>query len=172
MPEEIYISNAIPHYYIPNIVICNFHEPAYARSSGESAAVSLFQELSRLNFKANLILNNAPLPNDPEMQLQFIRKNKYDIIVTGQVIAYLDGGISTSSRVEENLTLYSIAGNRLQLIGSATALETAPSVKTTDYILIQGRGQAALSADILLKRNSQKFARLIDSMLSDNYPER
>jgi hypothetical protein len=171
MPETVFVTESARRYYKPNIVVCKFQAPLYAQSTGETASISLCHELGEYNMDANIVLNHGAIPTVPKELAQFAKEKRYDVIVTGQISTYLDGGISTDSRVEEKIIIYGIVGNRLERIGAATAVETAPPLESTDYIVIQGKGRAALSADTLLKRNSIKFARYIDALFSGDLIE-
>lgn len=170
MPEAVYYAKTIGYYYTPSIAICIFQAPGYAKPAGQAASLALYRELRRHNPAANLVLNEVSVPEDPEQLSLFMREKRYDMLVTGQILTYLDGGRSTRSRVEENLLLYGLVGDRVQAIGFATAVETAPPLESTDYVIIQGRGAAALSAATLLERNSAKFALLINGMLAGESP--
>ena len=165
MPEEIYIDPSFQQYYKPNIVLCHFREPDYSPQTGEKAAQFLYSEMLRSNLEADITVSSKRISNDPDLLVRFAKENRYEFIVTGEILYYLYGGISSESRVDQSIKVYRVTGKNLQMVVYAKAVETAPPLPSTDYVLIQGRGRAAPSAESLLKRNAVKFSRLLSHMV-------
>ena len=93
-----------------------------------------------------------------------MKASDYDMLVMGKVNFYLDGMISTDSRVESEMIVYAATRGTLQTIGLARAIETAPPHPSSFILSIRDKGHPAPSAESLLKRNSTKFASMIAAM--------
>lgn len=168
MPEEVYIGASVQKYYTPDIAVIEFQSTDYGWRLGEKASRLLYAELLKSDLKANIFYDNTAGSSGPDELARFAWKNKYDYIVTGEILHFLNGGISVDSRVEQEIKIYSVTGGRLQAVGYAKATETSSPLHSTDFVLIGGRGTSAMSAEGLLKRNTGKFARLLCGMFSEN----
>jgi hypothetical protein len=87
-------------------------------------------------------------------------------VVTGSVLYYLDGMLSTHSHVEEIIKIFIVSENNTEKIGYAKAVESEAPQSSKNFILFVRQGQAATPADELLRRNAVKFAKMIHSMFS------
>lgn len=168
MPEEVYISTPLERYYTPDIAVFPFRSDGYAWQVGEKASRLLCSEMLKQGVGANIVFNGSANAAGSEELARFAWESKYDFIITGEVLYFFNGGNTTDSRVEEEIKIYSVTGRQLQVVGYAKALETAAPLSDTDFFLVEGRGASAPSAEILLKRNSGKFARLLAGMFSQN----
>ncbi len=168
MPEEVYISTPLERYYTPDIAVFSFRSDGYAQQVGEKASRLLCSEMLKHGVGANIVFNDTANAAGSEALARFAWESKYDYIVTGEVLYFFNGGNTTDSRVEEEIKIYSVAGRQLQVVGYAKALETAAPLSDKDFILVEGRGASAPSAEILLERNAGKFARLLAGMFSQN----
>lgn len=168
MPEEVYINTPIQAYYTPDIVVLAFQSPGNTGGVGEKASMLLCSEMIKIGIEADIVFDNTAYFTNQDQLVRFARENKYDYIVTGDVLRFLNGGTSTDSHVEEEIVIYSVMGKRLQIVGHAKAVETARPLHSTDFIIVEGRGASAPSAETLLERNAGKFARLLSGMFSPN----
>lgn len=168
MPEEVYVSTPLERYYTPDIAVFSFRSDGYAWQVGEKASRLLCSEMLKQGIGANIVFNNTATAATSDELARFAWEHKYDYIVTGEVLYFLNGGSTTDSRVEEEIKIYSVTGRQLQVVGYAKALETAAPLHDTDFFLVAGRRASAPSAETLLKRNAGKFARLLAGMFSPN----
>jgi hypothetical protein len=172
MPEEIYIGSDAQSFYSPRIALWNFNAPDYAGQAGEKAAMLLHAEILKCNPGVDITFIDELLPIDPERLVQTARENKYDLLITGDIAYYLEGGISTDSRVEEVIKIFGVFGKELQMVGFAKAVDIGSPSPLFDYILIHKQTRAAPPAEHLLKRNAAKFAGMVNGMISHRLPEK
>lgn len=165
-PEEIHISSSFHPYPDPNILICKFKAPDYAKKVGENAALFLYSQLLKENFETNISVFTDAEAMAPDQLYIYARENKYDLIITGNVLHYLDGAISTASRVIEEMYIYGIWGGQLQPVGYVKAEESASPLPEADYIFFQRNAKPAPSARRLQQRNAAKFARVLMGMVA------
>jgi hypothetical protein len=168
LPEEVYLRTALHKSYTPNIMVLPFESPGTVRQVGEKAAMQLCTKLLESGIDARITYDDTTAFTDVDHLVRFVRENRYDYVVTGKVLYYLNGAISTSSRVETQMAIYGVSGRRLEMVGDAKAVETARPLHETDFIVVEGRGASAPSAGLLLERNAGKFAQLIGEMLSES----
>jgi len=168
MPEEVYISVPLDRYYTPDIAVFSFRSDGYAWQVGEKASRLLCSEILKCGVDANIVYSNTAIAVASDELARFAWENKYDYIVTGEVLYFFNGGTSTHSRVEEEIKIYSVTGRQLQVVGYAKAVEAAKPLPGTDFFLLSGRSASAPSAEVLLERNAGKFARLMAGMFSRN----
>lgn len=168
MPEEVYVSTPLERYYTPAIAVFSFRSDGYTWQVGEKASRLLCSEILKQGIGADIVFNETANAMTSDELARFAWENKYDYIVTGEVLYFFNGGNTTDSRVEEEIKIYSVTGRQLQVIGYAKALETARPLPDTDFFLVAGRGASAPSAETLLRRNAGKFARLLAGMFSPN----
>ena len=70
-----------------------------------AAAETLQLELLKDKAFSSVALHSKLGTNDPAAFLEFARLKKYDLLITGDLIYYLDGGFSIPSRVDEPVLL-------------------------------------------------------------------
>ena len=88
---------------------------------------------------------------DSQELVQLVRSKRYDLIVTGDVLYYFDGGNFESSRVDEEIRILHIRGNRIETIWHATAIEESPAGKTRDFFIFKikkSAGEFILSREL------------------------
>lgn len=165
LPEEVLVQVPMRNHYRPRIVVCDFQGPAYAQSTGATASRMLFAELLKRNLRANLYPADRMLPQTPEAIAAMMSVSKYDMLVMGKVNDYLDGMISSDSRVESEMVVYASTGSSLQTVGYARAIESAPPRPSSFFLSMRDKGAPAPPAEDLLQINSAKFARMIAQMV-------
>ncbi|WP_155325149.1 hypothetical protein [Desulfosarcina ovata] len=166
LPEEILIKKPVQNHYHPKIVVCDFQSPRYVGGIGKRASKMLFLELLKKNINADLLPANVPMPDTTEQIFELMTEKSYDMLVAGEVTYFLDGMISADSRVESEMVVYSISNESLCTVGYAKAIESASPLPTTFFFSIRSWGRPAPSAESLLKRNSSKFALMIEEILA------
>jgi hypothetical protein len=168
MPEAVYIATVSRKAYRPKIAFCAFAAPTYARSTGEKAAILLYRETLKQHINANFTYVGCPVTDNVDALTEFARENRYEFIVGGKVLSYMDGGISTASRVEQEIRVYQLSSHRLRTVGYAKALEEVAPDPSADYIFFLEMSQPAPSAESLMGKNAQKFAALLAYMFPAN----
>lgn len=167
-PEQVYLSSSFHPYPNADILICKFQAPDYAKGVGEKAALFLYTQMQPYGLEANIaVAADIDVVSSHQLYL-YARKNRHDLIVTGKVLYYLDGAISTASKVVEEMYIYGIWGGKLQPVGYVKVEETAAPLPAADYIFFQRSVEPAPSAESLQKRNAAKFARILSSMFSED----
>lgn len=170
MPEEVYINAALGNYYTPDIAVFSFRSDGYAARVGEKASRLLCSEMLKYGVNANIVFKDTADATTSDELARFAWENRYDYIITGDVLYFLNGGLSTQSRVEEEIKIHLVSGRELQMVGYAKAVEKAGPKSETDFYVVTGRGVSAPSAELLMERNARKFARLLAGMFSVNSP--
>jgi hypothetical protein len=168
MPEEVYISTALGNYYTPDVAVFSFRSDGYAGRVGQTASRLLCSEMLKRGVNADIIFKDAADAVTSDELAAFAWKNRYDYIVTGDILYILNGGATTQSRVEQEIKIYSVSGRELQVVGYAKAVETGDPLSEVDLFLVAGRRKSAPSAELLMERNAGKFARLLAGMFSGN----
>ncbi len=165
-PQEIYLAPAFQPIQNPRILITRFKAPEYAGDVGAQAAFALFSELQMHHPETELAIETRFDDSDHEKLFAYARANRFDLVICGNVLFLLDGGISTASQMEEIVRVFTVWGDGLNLAAYAKALETGPPVPELDLFIVRGQGRNAPSAASLLKRNAVKFSRVISGLIS------
>jgi len=159
LPEEIFATPQLNYYGTSNVGLFKFTEPSFAPGIGKEAAQSLYQEL----LKNGVFLNVTPELDVTDIRIENLidiaRTKKYDLIITGDVLYYLEGSLHQSSRVDEQIRVIDVPTTIT--LWYAKAVDIGSPGPYTDYILIEGRGVCAPTAMTLLKRNAEKFCRML-----------
>lgn len=159
LPEEIYATPQVPNRYrITNVGIFGFIEPYYAPGLGRAAAQYLYEELLK-----NEVANVTPELDVSDMRtedlIDIARAKDYDVIITGDLLYYFEGGLHLPSRVDERIRVIHVATN--ETLWYAKAIEMEPPTRSSDYIIMQSRGEPAPAARALMKKNAEKFCKLL-----------
>ena len=159
LPEEIFATPQLNYYGTSNVGLFNFTEPSFAPGIGKEAAQFLYQEL----LKNGVFLNVTPELDVTDIRVENLidiaRAKKYDLIITGDLLYYLEGSLHQSSRVDEQIRVIDVP-TKITL-WYAKAVDIGSPGPYTDYILVEGRGVRAPTAMTLLKRNAEKFCRML-----------
>ncbi len=164
-PQEIYLAPDFQPIQNARILITSFKAPGYAGDAGIQAAFALFSELQVRRPETDIVFESTLDDSNHERLFAYARANRFDLIISGNVLFLLDGGISTASRVEEIIRVFAVYGDRLHPVAYAKAFETVAPVPEADFIVAHGRGKAAPSALSLLKRHAVRFSRLVSDLI-------
>ena len=164
--QSVYLIPGFEPIYNARVLITRFQAPEYAGDAGKEAAAFLFSELQSRYPEVEMVLETSLDDAYPEHLLAYARTNRFDLVITGRILYLLDGGISTDSRVEEMIRVFTVRRENLKAVAYAKAVETAAPLPELDLFVIHGSGSEAPSAMSLLKRNSIKFSRLLGRLLS------
>ena len=95
---------------------------------------------------------------------------KYDLIITGDILYYFEGGNYESSHIEEEIRVIRVNDKIAQTLWHAGAVEIGLPTPYTDSIFEQRDGFPAPAAKALIKRNAKKFCNLFLSASFDRQP--
>jgi peptidoglycan-associated lipoprotein len=159
LPEEIYTTpQLLNRYRISSVGIFRFIEPYYAPGMGRAAAQYLYEELLK-----NEVANVTPELEVSEMRtedlIDIARAKDYDVIITGDLLYYFEGSLHLSSRVDERIRVIHVATN--ETLWYAKAIEMESPTQFADYIIMERRGEPAPAARALMKKNAEKFCKLL-----------
>lgn len=161
LPEEIYATPAVNYTANARVGVFPFHEPDYAPGMGCVAGRILCDQLQ----KRRVFREVAFQPEMPHMPLRDLietaRLRGLDLIITGRLSDYFEGSALLQSRVSEIIQIISVQGGKPNVLWYAKACETGSPARSTDLIFFLSQGQQAPSADMLMKRNAEKFCNMI-----------
>ena len=161
LPEEVFSTPQPNNYGGARVAVFSFVAPTNAPGKGRTAALFLCQELERKGVFAEII----PLPDIRDMTMRNLinaaRIKRYDLIIVGEILYYFEGSLLEASSVTEELRVVKVRGGRPVTLWYAKATETAPPALSTDYIVAKGKGAAAPSTAVLMRRNAEKFCNMI-----------
>lgn len=158
LPEHIYEAPLHDDYTSSKVAVFSFREPPYARGVGRVACESLYEELLRNSVFASVSLESDVSDIRLENLMDIARSKHYDLIITGDLLYYFEGGLHQASRVDERIRVIRVGTNKT--LWYAKAVDIGPPAPYTDYIVALGRGAPAPSTRTLLKRNAEKFCKM------------
>ena len=158
-PERIYVKSRLYEYRKSTVAIFRFKEPQFAPGVGWQAAEAVHNELLRKGVFSKVI-SEVDLPHSSADQiLDMARAKEYDLIILGEVLYYFEGSDFAPSRVDERMKVVHLPTN--ETLWYAEASESIAPILPNDYILIINRGTHAPPGKLLLRRNAEKFSRLL-----------
>jgi peptidoglycan-associated lipoprotein len=158
LPEEIYVTPQENSHY-RSAAIFRLREPSYPRDMGKAASEYLYEELLRNKVFASVTLETDVSDIRLESLMYIACKKDYDLIITGDLLYYFEGSLHRPSRVDERIRV--IDADTGKTLWYAKAADIGPSAPYTDRIFVEGRGVRAPAARALLKRNAEKFCRML-----------
>jgi peptidoglycan-associated lipoprotein len=121
-----------------------------------------YEELLRNKVFANVTPELDVSDISLENLVEIAHDRKYDLIITGDLLYYFEGSLHRPSRADERIRV--IDAQTEETLWYAKAVDVAPPAAYTDYIFMQGRGMQAPTARTVLKRNAEKFCRMLLSL--------
>ncbi len=161
LPEEIYVTPE-ENSYFRCVGIFKFREPSYPRGMGRVASEFVYEELLRNKAFVSVTLETDVSDIRQESLVKLARDKGYDLIVTGELLYYFDGSLHQPSRVDERIRVIDV--HTKKTLWYAQAMDIGKPAPYTDRILRLGRGARAPTARTLLKRNAEKFCRMLLSL--------
>ena len=159
LPEEIYTTpQRLNRYRISSVGIFGFIEPYYAPGMGRTAAQYLYEELLKREV-ANVTPELDVLDVRMEILIDIARAKDYDVIIVGDLLYYFEGSLHLPSRVDERMRVIHVATN--ETLWYAKAIEIEPPTRSTDYFIMESRGEPAQTGRTLMKKNAEKFCKLL-----------
>ena len=159
LPEEIFATPQQNDYSTSNVVLFKFTEPSFAPGMGKEAAQFLYQELLKNSVFLNVTRELGVTDIRIEKLLEIARSKKYDLLITGDLLYWLEGSLHEPSRADEQIRVIDVPTNRT--LWYAKAVDIGTPAPYADYIFIEGRGARAPTARTLLKRNAEKFCKML-----------
>jgi hypothetical protein len=116
LPRAVYISPDMNIYSEARVVIQSFQSPSYAPNTGDYAARSLSRHLLGQEVFPNV---RVELENDSYSISSWegvLAANDCDILITGQVLFFLEGSTQQPSKVVIEIKVYEWANKSLRLL--------------------------------------------------------
>ncbi len=164
LPEELFSAPQSNPYGSARVGVFTFRPPSNASEKGRVAARLLCDALEQKGVFAEVIFLSPLRDMTMRKVVDYARMERYDLIITGELLYFFEGSDSQSSRVTEEIRVVQTRGGKPQTLWHARASESAPALPTTDYIFAQGKGAPAPSTTTLMKRNAMKFAQMMLNM--------
>ena len=159
LPEEIFATPQENNYSTSNVALFKFTEPSFAPRMGKEAAQCLYRELLKNRVFLNVTRELEVADIRIENLIKIARSKGYDLLITGDLLYYLDGSLHQPARADEQIRVIEVSTNRT--LWYAKAVDIGTAAPYADYILLEGRGAHAPTARTLLKRNAEKFCRML-----------
>ncbi|HID29060.1 MAG TPA: hypothetical protein EYP19_03545 [Desulfobacterales bacterium] len=159
LPEEIFATPQENNYSTSNVALFKFTEPSFAPGMGKEAAQCLYRELLKNRVFLNVTRELGVADIRIENVIKIARSKKYDLLITGDLLYYLDGSLHQPARADEQIRVIDVSTNRT--LWYAKAVDIGTAAPYADYIFVEGRGAHAPTARTLLKRNAEKFCRML-----------
>ncbi len=159
LPEQIHKQPLQKSYENAKVVVFRFTNPENYPLVGYTAADTLYKKL----VGENIFKEVAPRLNSEglsiENQLDTAKAEGFDVLITGRVLLYLDGTQYQSSRVDEEIMIYSVLSG--EILWHATATTQGIPVSKKDYYLYTKAGVPPPSPSKLMLKNSEKFINML-----------
>jgi peptidoglycan-associated lipoprotein len=159
LPEEIFATPQQNNYSTSNVILFKFTEPSFAPEMGKEAAQCLYQELLKNRVFLNVTRELGVTDIRIEELVEIARSKKYDLLITGDLLYWLEGSLHEPARADEQIRVIDVSTNRT--LWYAKAVDIGTPAPYADYIFIEGRGARAPTARTLLKRNAEKFCKML-----------
>jgi len=160
LPEEIYVTPPQNYHKALKVGIFKFTDPTNAPGLGKASAQYLYRELLKNKVFSDVTLEIDVADIQISNLIEIAGAQKYDLIITGDILYYFEGGNYESSHVEEEIRVLRVNDKRAQTLWYAGAVEIGLATPSTDSIFKQIIGCPAPAAKTLMKRNAKKFCNL------------
>ena len=162
LPDRISQQPGVNQYQGASVGIIEFSGPDNAREIGRLAAELLYQKLLPFNVYSRLeLIPQSRLVSPGEGYLDLARSKQLDLLITGDVGYFLEGGNFQASRVCESVQAVEAIGTRVETVWQASSCEEAEYTESKDLIFYRTRGKASASALELMKELAGQFAAML-----------
>jgi len=161
LPEEIYAAPDSNRYYHAKVGLFKFSEPSYASDVGTKATNILYKELLKNKVFSNVNLEDSKAGYNRHSRINIAQAKNYDLIITGEVLYYLEGSDFQETRIVQEIRVLRVKGNKAELLWWAKAKENVPPANAKDLIFFRAKGAAAPPIEDLMQRNAKKFAEML-----------
>lgn len=157
LPEQVYfLDPQLNLHHGARVGILAFGSPDYAESAGNIAAESLYRKLLKKNVAVRFF------PDFPdEGLLEFARSHRFDLIITGEVKYFLQGGNHQNSRVCQDMRAIEPVGDRFYTAAYAGACTEGRTTGGKDFIFFRTQKRPSPSAEALTRRIALQFANML-----------
>jgi tetratricopeptide (TPR) repeat protein len=161
LPEQIYRQPYRNYFIQGEIGVFIFGAPPYAPATGSAAANAICQQLQeqRVFRRITPLHQYGSIPI--EQQLGVARERGVDLMLVGNVLYYMDGSLSQTSRVDLEVRVFDVVSGAL--IWNVVTAEAGYPKAESDYFILQTRGKPAPSASNLMMKDIEKIVRLFQS---------
>ena len=172
MPKYIYQRPENSDYSQANVAIFRFEGPNYfhgltsvlSSDPGHAAAHGLHQQLMQKSAFLNLIPAYDYEDLNLHEKIEIARGKGCDLLITGSVLYYFDGGLLSESRVDEEITVIDVKTKKT--IWHAESIEIGEPIDDYDFFVVIIKGQPAPTASSLLVANAKKFSNMLTKIIS------
>jgi len=159
LPEHVFTMPIENPYMTSRVAVFKFREPPYARGMGRAASESLYEVLLRNDVFQSVAFEGDVSDTRLESLIRAARHKHYDLIITGDLLYYFEGGLHEPSRVDERIRVIHVDTNKT--LWYAKAVELGTPAPYTDYIVFERPGVHAPTAMGLLNKNARKFCKML-----------
>ena len=167
LPEYIYHSPENKDYAQASVALFRFSAPNFSSEItmvsspdiGYAAAYRLHQELMQKKVFLKLIPAYDFGYLDLTRAIEIAKEKGCDLLITGKVLYYFEGGPLSESRVDEEIIVIDVRTEKP--VWYAEAIEIGKPIDYQDYIFIIIDGVPAPPASSLLISNAKKFGNMI-----------
>lgn len=164
LPDQIVKQPRQNDYAGARVGVLVFESPAYADNTGRLAAELLFNALLHRNLFAELTLIQAVgAPGLEQTLFELMEEKQLDLLVTGEVSYYLEGGNFQASRVCESIrVLEPSAHDSLQRVWQAKSCQSSAARAAHDLMLFRTPGEPAAPCVELMRGIAAQFAAMLE----------
>ncbi len=164
LPEQIYKKPRVNRYFGIRVGILDFKSPSYAKGSGELAAELLSKELKKRNIYSKVKYYNNMLFSPRKTLRNFVKSEKLDLVITGELVYYLEGGNYQSSRICVEIKCLEPLGKNLDTVWHALCCQKGKFSMPRYYIFFSTNGQPSVSGPEILQKIALKFTNMLSSI--------
>lgn len=161
LPKAVYVSPDMNLYSEARVVIQTFQSPSYAPNTGDYTARSLsrFLLLQEVFHNVRLELENASFSTFTWEEL--LAADDCDILITGQVLFFLEGSVQQPSKVAIEMKVYELADKSLHLLWHMRTAEIGHPRSAKDFYLFRLPPVPAPSGKELIDRCMEQCAQAL-----------
>ncbi|MFP3912489.1 MAG: hypothetical protein ACLFUT_10470 [Desulfobacteraceae bacterium] len=161
LPENIFSTPETNPCMGARVGVFSFSSPDYAADKGTPATRILCNALEATGVFKQVAFE--PRIGDMTLRnlINIARIKRYDLIITGKLTQYYEGSYVEAAAVTETIRVIRVRGGKPGLLWHAGASERISPNRSTDYILFQTDGGPAPSPSTLMKKNADKFVKMM-----------
>lgn len=162
LPQNIYTQPDYDYYTDSRVGVLEFNSPDYAKDSGKKAAEKLYKELLKKNKALALVfIHQSQLPAGQNSLIQLMKSKNLDLLITGEVKDFSEGGNYQQSLVCEEIKIFEPANDGLHTLWHAQSCETSKYSKSRDLIFFRTAGKPPAPAALLMEKIALQFANML-----------
>ena len=161
LPDDVFSTPGTNPCMGARVGVFAFSSPVYAADKGDRATRILCNALEATGVFKQVVFE----PGIRDMTLRNLinaaRIKRYDLIITGKLTQYYEGSYVEAAAVTQTIRVIRVRGGKPGLLWHASASERISPDRSTDYILFQTDGEPAPSPSTLMKKNADKFVKMM-----------